>query len=126
MSQQPPAASYRTHLAVKGEPAQLTSLPTAAFFLRNADHPQGKFFDIVRPDHISSAPPAAIKRPPFPEKRQVSLRMLEPCIFFVQFPCRQRCRSLGICIHYQFIGGCRTLPDGLRCSVCILSNVAVV
>ncbi|KIW65709.1 hypothetical protein PV04_07941 [Phialophora macrospora] len=125
MSQRLPAMSDSTHLAAKEEPAQLTSLPTAAFFLQNADYPQGELFHIIRPEHISSAPPAAIKRPPFPEKRQASLRMLEPCIFFVQFPCRQRCRSLGICIHYQFVGSCRRLPDGLRCPVCILSDVEV-
>ncbi|ETI25832.1 hypothetical protein G647_02609 [Cladophialophora carrionii CBS 160.54] len=77
-----PAASNRAHFAMQEELARLTNASTAAFFLRNADYPQGEVFHIIRPDHISSAPPGAIKRPQFPEKRQAALRMLEPCIFF--------------------------------------------
>ncbi|EXJ57134.1 hypothetical protein A1O7_07478 [Cladophialophora yegresii CBS 114405] len=77
-----PAASNRAYLAMEEELTQLTNASTAAFFLRNADCPQGEVFHIVRPDHISAAPPAAVKRPPFPEKRQAALRMLEPCIFY--------------------------------------------
>ncbi|OCT49332.1 hypothetical protein CLCR_05085 [Cladophialophora carrionii] len=120
-----PAASNRAHLAMQEELARLTIASTASFFLRNADYPQGEVFHIIRPDHISSAPPGAIKRPQSPEMRQAALQVLEPCIFFVQFPCRQSCRNLGICIHYQFVGGCRRLPDGLQCPVCILSDFEV-
>jgi hypothetical protein len=49
-----------------------------------------------------------------------------PCILFVQFPCKQRCRSLGICIHYQFVIPCGKCPDGLICPACMRSNTQQV
>ncbi|OAP63519.1 hypothetical protein AYL99_02746 [Fonsecaea erecta] len=94
----------------------------AAFFVRSLDHPQGQLFQMVKPEDISSAPPVVVKRPPKPEVRQISLQMLAPCVFFVQYPCQQKCRSLGICVHYQFVIGCRKCPDGLRCSACVQSK----
>ncbi|KIW92046.1 uncharacterized protein Z519_07028 [Cladophialophora bantiana CBS 173.52] len=97
--------------------------PMAAFFIHSLDHPQGRIFHVVKPEDISFAPPVLIRRPPLPEPRQISLQMVIPCIFFVQYPCRQKCRSLGICIHYQFVVGCRTCPDGLRCPICVQQNV---
>ncbi|KIX98714.1 uncharacterized protein Z520_05175 [Fonsecaea multimorphosa CBS 102226] len=96
---------------------------TAAFFIRSLDHPQGQLFYMAKPEDVSSAPPVVIRRPPLPEVRQISLQMLVPCVFFVQYPCRQKCRSLGICVHYQFVIGCRKCPDGLRCPDCVQSKV---
>ncbi|OAL37406.1 hypothetical protein AYO20_03255 [Fonsecaea nubica] len=104
--------------------AAIQQLPrTAAFFIRSLDHPQGQVFHMVKPEDISFTPPVVLRRPPLPEARQISLQMVVPCIFFVQYPCRQKCRSLGICVHYQFVIGCRKCPDGLRCSTCVQSNV---
>ncbi|OQV09113.1 hypothetical protein CLAIMM_13280 [Cladophialophora immunda] len=95
----------------------------AAFFIRSVDYPQGQIFHMFKPEDISFAPPVVIRRPPLAEARQVSLQMVVPCVFFVQYPCRQKCRSLGICVHYQFVVGCRKCPDGLRCSTCVQSHV---
>jgi hypothetical protein len=104
-----------------------TSTPVlATFYLKNTEHPAGKVMNAMRPEHISGEAQVAIKRPLHPERRQLSLQMMDPCVMFVQFPCRQHCRSLGICIHYQFVAGCRVCPDGLRCMACIQSGVEVV
>jgi hypothetical protein len=56
----------------------------------------------------------------------MTLQALQPCILYVQYACRQRCRSLGICIHYQFVIGVRSCPDGLRCDQCIQSKTEQV
>src|ERR1700761_3127276 len=109
MAWMPPVASRSTHLSMKEQPPHIWSAPTAetaAFFLRSSDYPQGAIFHVARPEDISLTPPA-IKRPPSAEMRQAALQMIRPCVFFVQYPCLQKCRSLGICIHYQFVAGCR-------------------
>ena len=119
------AASRGTRFtAGDNPPAISTRKPTdiAAFFIRNVDYPQGQIFHAAQPEDIPTEPPAVMTRPKFPEKRQLSLRMLETCILFVQYPCRQKCRSLGICIHYQFVAGTRKCPDGLRCPACLQIN----
>lgn len=99
---------------------------TSLFFIQSSEYPRGNFFRTVKPDDISTLPPIAVRPPAFPEMRKHSLQTLKPCVFFVQFPCRQMCRSMGICIHYQFVVGCRKCPDGLRCPICVESNVEQV
>ena len=101
-------------------------LEDAAFFIHNSEHPRGRIFHTVKPADIPIKPPIKVKRPTFPEMRRMSMQMLVPCIFFVQYPCIQRCRTMGICIHYQFVVGCRKCPDGLRCSICLQRNVEEV
>ncbi|EXJ78339.1 hypothetical protein A1O3_09500 [Capronia epimyces CBS 606.96] len=96
---------------------------TAAFFIRSSEYPRGQIFHVDKPVEISMLPPVAVRRPAFPEIRKRSMEMLTPCTFFVQYACQQKCRTMGICIHYQFVVGCRKCPDGLRCSLCAQSSV---
>ena len=129
MARRQPAPTGTLHLSVEEQP--LHNQPalrgeTAAFFIKNSEHPDGRLFHTEKPEHISCAPAKAISRPPFPEKRQAVLQVLEPCTFFVQYPCLQKCRSLGICVHFQLIAGCRSCPDGLRCPLCVQSNIEEV
>lgn len=92
------------------------------FFIQSIDYPGGHFFVTPKPEEISHADPPSIKRPSYPEMRQHSLGHFAPCIFFVQYPCKTKCRSLGICVHYQFVIPCGKCPDGLICSECIKST----
>ncbi|KIW48090.1 uncharacterized protein PV06_00710 [Exophiala oligosperma] len=89
------------------------------FFIQSIEYPRGHFFVTPKPEEISHPDPPIIKRPCYPEMRRHSLDHFEPCIFFVQYPCRAKCRSLGICVHYQFVIPCGKCPDGLICSECI-------
>ena len=98
----------------------------ATFYIHSIFHRSGQLFHIDQPADIPTTPPVAIKRPQYPERRQLSMRMLTPCILYVQYPCEQKCRNLGICIHYQFVVGCRKCPDGLRCEICVASGVEEV
>lgn len=108
------------------QPSILQEPMRAAFYIRSSEHPKGQIFNVNRPVEISMLPPVPIKRPALPEMRERTLQMLAPCTFFVQYPCQQKCRTMGLCIHYQFVVGCRKCPDGLRCSLCIQSNVEQV
>ncbi|KIW20185.1 hypothetical protein PV08_00760 [Exophiala spinifera] len=92
------------------------------FFIQSVEYARGHFFVTAKPEEISHPDPPSIKRPTYPEMRQHSLRHFSPCIFFVQYPCRSKCRSLGICVHYQFVIPCGKCPDGLICSECIQST----
>ncbi|KAK7890229.1 hypothetical protein LTR67_008114 [Exophiala xenobiotica] len=92
------------------------------FFVHSTEHPRGHRFFTPKPEEISFLPLPMIKRPDLAETRQLSLQCVPPCILFVQFPCKQRCRSLGICIHYQFVLPCGKCPDGLICPACMRSN----
>lgn len=87
---------------------------------------KGRYFKVVKPDGIATKAPVTIKRPAFNQMRKMTLQALQPCILYVQYACRQRCRSLGICIHYQFVIGVRNCPDGLRCDHCIQSKTEQV
>lgn len=98
----------------------------ATFYIHSIFHRSGQLFHIDQPADIPTTPPVTIKRPQYPERRQLSMRMLTPCVLYVQYPCEQKCRNLGICIHYQFVVGCRKCPDGLRCVVCVASGVEEV
>ncbi|KIV85804.1 hypothetical protein PV11_01461 [Exophiala sideris] len=92
-----------------------------AFFTHSTEHPQGQIFFAVKPaaNEHNSTSPLKLKRPVDPLKTRQSLEALTPCTFYVQYPCKTKCRSLGICIHYQFVIGCRRCPDGLRCARCV-------
>jgi hypothetical protein len=96
------------------------------FFVHSTEHPRGHRFFTPKPEEISFLPLPMIKRPDLAETRQLSLQCVPPCILFVQFPCKQRCRSLGICIHYQFVLPCGKCPDGLICPACMRSNTQQV
>lgn len=96
------------------------------FFVHSTEYPRGHRFFTPKPEEISFLPPLAIKRPDLAETRQLSLQRVPPCILFVQFPCKQRCRSLGICIHYQFVVPCGKCPDGLICPACMRNNTQQV
>lgn len=98
----------------------------AAVFLQSDDYPQGRVIYLPRPPDISPSAPLEIRRPRFPEKRKRALQMMDACQLYVQFPCVQKCRSLGICVHYQFIAGCRRCPDGLICRICMGRNCDMV
>jgi hypothetical protein len=119
-SPQPSATSTASGVTTGG------TTELATFYIHSALHCSGQFFHVNKPADIPNTPPVAIKRPKFPEMRQLSMRMLTPCIFYVQYPCEQKCRNLGICIHYQFVVGCKKCPDGLRCEVCVGSGVEEV
>jgi hypothetical protein len=103
-----------------------------AFFIHSTEHPQGQIFFAVQPaatataHRSSTAPEFEVRRPADPTKTQQSLAMLTPCTLYVQYPCKTKCRSLGICVHYQFVIGCRRCPDGLRCARCAVSDVQEV
>lgn len=123
-----PTSLARINPAEESTPRQTVQQDTeiAAFYVHNCDFPQGKIFHTPKPDDISMSPPVVIRRPAFPEMRKLTMQILMPCIFYVQFPCSQKCRTMGICIHYQFVVGCRKCPDGLRCPVCVRSKVEQV
>jgi len=98
----------------------------ATFYIHNVLHRSGQLFHVDKPADIPSAPPVTIRRPKFPEMRQLTICRFPPCIFYVQYPCEQKCRSLGICIHYQFVVNCKTCPDGLRCDLCVATGIEEV
>ena len=124
----PPPVDPGPRVGANDQPPQeqTTSTESVAFFIRNSDHPEGRLFHADKPEHITFDPPTAIKRPAFPEKRQAALQMLDPGTLFVQYPCQEKCRSLGICVHFQFIAGCQKCPDGLRCPLCMQSRMEEV
>src|SRR5947209_3161280 len=115
MAWRPSITSRGTNSSVQHASQNLTVHPadTIAFFIKNSEFPQGQLFHVLKPEHISTASLEVIQRPKVPEKRQAVLQLLEPCTLFVQYPCLQNCRSLGTCVHYQFVAGCRRCPDGL-------------
>lgn len=98
----------------------------ATFYIHSALHRSGQLFHVNKPADIPSSPPVKIRRPKFPETRQLTMCRFPPCVFYVQYPCEQKCRSLGICIHYQFVVSCRKCPDGLRCDLCVASGIEEV
>ena len=126
MAWRPPLTLRGTHMPARLPLQASKPAETVALFIKNSELPEGELFSVVTPEHITSAAPGGIKRPPYPEARQAALQMLEPCVFFVQYPCPQGCRSLGICIHYQFVAGCRRCPDGLWCPACVQNVEEVV
>ncbi|KAI1618508.1 hypothetical protein EDD37DRAFT_606437 [Exophiala viscosa] len=95
----------------------------SAFFIHSTEHPQGQIFFATKPaaSERNSISPLRVKRPIDPTKTKHSLEALTPCTLFVQYRCKTKCRSLGICVHYQFVIGCRRCPDGLRCPRCMAS-----
>ena len=108
-----------------------TTVPTAGdpltFYIQNSDIPDGAIYHMNEPlNEIPTDPPVALRRPNDPVKRTFTLKILEPCIFYVQFPCDQNCRSMGICIHFQFVIGAKKCPDGLRCDICVKEGVEEV
>lgn len=124
---QPPSSSMAPGVAsaaAANNNKKTTELAT--FYIHSIFHRTGQLFHVDQPADIPTTPPVTIKRPQYPERRQLSMRMLTPCVLYVQYPCEQKCRNLGICIHYQFVVGCRKCPDGLRCEVCVASGVEEV
>ena len=91
--------------------------PDPVVFVKSLEYPEGLQFRGTIPSNISRDPPK-IKLPALPDVRASSLRLIHPSILFVQFSCPERCRSHGICVHYQFVLGCRRCPDGLVCDTC--------
>jgi hypothetical protein len=87
------------------------------FHLINDDYPYGVNMQAPQPASISLEPPK-VKKPPFPAATQTSLQSAKPAIFYADFNCAKHCRSLGICIHYQFVLGSKRCPDALICDAC--------
>ena len=87
------------------------------FHVINDEHARGMHFHAPKPKAISFEPPA-IRIPAFPGATQTSLKVMQPGIFFVEYDCDKHCRSLGICVHYQFVIGSKKCPDGLVCQRC--------
>ena len=87
------------------------------FHVISDEHERGMHFHAPKPEGISFEPPAVTK-PAFPTVTQTSLKVMQPGIFFVEYDCDKHCRSLGICVHYQFVIGSKKCPDGLMCEVC--------
>jgi hypothetical protein len=94
-----------------------SAIPEPVVFVKNQNHPAGLSYVGRVPGYIDRRPPT-IKPPLFPDARVTSLNAMSPCILFVQFGCAEGCRSFGICVHYQFVLGCKRCPDGLVCDVC--------
>src|SRR5437762_13872893 len=91
-----------------------------AYFVRNARNPSGS---VGQRDVAGTAAPAwpatALAPPRFPAAAQRSLASMRPVCFVARFSCEQRCRSFGICVHFQFCAGMRHCPDGLVCGRCL-------
>jgi hypothetical protein len=87
------------------------------FHLINDDYPYGVNMQAPQPASISLEPPK-VKKPPFPAATQTSLQSAKPAIFYADFNFPKHCRSLGICIHYQFVLGSKRCPDALICDAC--------
>ena len=105
------------HSSQFGSTQTIESAPEPVVFVKSLEYPAGLEFRGVVPSHINRDP-SKIRLPTLPEVRVSSLRIIQPCILFVQFSCPERCRSYGICTHYQFVLGCRRCPDGLLCDCC--------
>ena len=61
-------------------------------------------------------------RPAHPERLQSGLLNLRPTVVYAEYDCVQRCRSVGICVHYSFLLGCQEVPDGLVCEICKMAR----
>lgn len=101
-------------------PAQMIT-----YYIRSQEHPHGTTHQDWKPENIKLALPI-IRRPKFPEVTQTSLRTLQPCIMFVAYSCKTQCRSMGICVHYQFVLGAKRCPDGLICDRCRVGRIPEV
>ena len=87
------------------------------FHVINDEYARGMHLHAPKPKAISFEPPR-VRIPAFPNVTQTSLRVMQPGIFFVEYDCDKHCRSLGICVHYQFVIGSKKCPDGLVCQRC--------
>jgi hypothetical protein len=98
-----------------------TSQMMQAFFVRNTSHPAGTIRNSFRSTRSSPPPPllGLIAPPQFPDAAKTSLASMRPLTFVTCYDCEQRCRSFGICIHFQFCCGVKNCPDGLVCERCL-------
>ncbi len=87
------------------------------FHVINDEHVRGMHFHAPKPKAIPFEPPI-VRIPAFPNITQTSLKAMQPGVFFVEYGCDKHCRSLGICVHYQFVIGGKKCPDGLVCQSC--------
>lgn len=86
-------------------------------YIINDDYPNGQHWHVPKPRNVGLRVPSLTK-PPFPSITQASLTAAKPAVFFVEFACDKHCRTLGICVHYQFVLGSKKTPDGLICDMC--------
>jgi len=98
-----------------------------AYYISNRDEGfrDGHIGYVEWPDEFKPVQAQEVARPAFPEVTRNSLAALQPCVMFVQYQCTPKCRSLGICIHYQFVIGGRC-PDGLICERCSVDGAEQV
>lgn len=88
------------------------------YFHTSRDCPRGTFLRTFKPPSMVTLSNRPIAPPNNPIQIQTSLIRLPPRVLFVQFPCEEQCRTLGICVHFQFLIGTRRCPDGLICEEC--------
>lgn len=94
-----------------------------AYFVRNISNPSGSIRHSSLHRSTESPPPPVllgpIAPPRYPDTVKTSLASMRPLTFVARFNCEQRCRSFGICIHFQFCCGVGNCPDGLVCDRCL-------
>jgi hypothetical protein len=91
-----------------------------AYFVRNTSYPSGTIRHSFRSTGTSPPPPLSPIAPPrFPDAAKTSLAAVQPLVFVTRFDCEQRCRSFGICVHFQFCCGVKSCPDWLVCERCL-------
>ena len=121
---QPTQTDSRTHQRVGDRLTYYidTGEMMRAYFIRNTSHPTG----IVRHTTTTSTlPPSSLRPitpPRYPHAARTSLTSMRPLVFITRFACEQRCRSYGICIHFQFCCGVSSCPDGLVCDRCVVGQ----
>jgi len=93
-------------------------LTQSVFFLQSIDFQHGIFLQTKAPSSVTSTL-HPLRRPRLLEVTKAILNLMQPCVLFVQFPCEKKCRSMGICIHFQFVIGTQRCPDGLICDRCM-------
>jgi hypothetical protein len=93
-------------------------LTQSVFFLQNIDFQHGILLQTKTPSSVTSTL-HPLRRPRLMEVTKAILNLMQPCVLFVQFPCKRKCRSMGICIHFQFVIGTQRCPDGLICGRCM-------
>jgi hypothetical protein len=95
------------------------------FYLVNINSPRGQYWQTEAPGSVTSIL-HPLRKPRAPALAAATLGLLQPWVFFVQYGCDQRCRSMGICIHFQFVLGAQRCPDGLICRICKNSGLQKV
>jgi hypothetical protein len=84
-----------------------------AYFVRNISNTSRSIRHSLRCTGTPLPPLLSPIAPPrFPDAAKTSLASMRPLSLVGRFNCERRCRSFGICIHFQFCCGMENCPVG--------------